>query len=148
MENKAQSPKRKERERRGDYLCACLCYNVWRSHCLSDCVCMCMYLIQGFCQERVVVLLPFPLWIRAVQEGWLAGWLAAKERKQSLSNSRWRTACAYTAETYTHSHACTHAALHTQAAMFKYSSFYYECDPDRTLQMSAMENQKFSFTEF
>jgi len=28
------------------------------------------------------------------------GRLAAQERKQSLSNSRWRTACAFTAETH------------------------------------------------
>lgn len=34
------------------------------------------------------------------------GRLAAQERKQPLSNSRWRTACAYTAET--HIHAGTH----------------------------------------
>lgn len=34
------------------------------------------------------------------------GRLAAQERKQSLSNNRWRTACAYTAET--HIQAGTH----------------------------------------
>lgn len=45
--------------------------------------------------------------------GRLAGWLAAQERKQSLSNSRWRTACAYTAETHTYAIYTqgTHAVL-------------------------------------
>ncbi len=57
--------------------------------------------------------------------GRLAGLLAAQERKQSLSNSRWRTACAYTAETYTHTQAQPACSpIHTQGTMRKYSSFY------------------------
>lgn len=36
-----------------------------------------------------------------------AGWLAAQERKRPLSNSRWRTACAYTAETHRPAHRQT-----------------------------------------
>lgn len=47
--------------------------------------------------------LPFPLLERS-GTGRLAGWLAAQERKQSLSNSRWSPACAYTAETHTRRH--------------------------------------------
>lgn len=46
-----------------------------------------------------------------------AGWLTTQERKRPLSNSRWRPACAYTAET--HSHAVLHAdtvASHVSAA--------------------------------
>lgn len=47
--------------------------------------------------------------------GRLAGWLAAQERKQFLSNSRWRTACAYTAETHTYRRAGVHACIPTHA---------------------------------
>ena len=119
--NKAWGPRRKERERRGD--CECVCVEmcgqviVCPTVCVCVCVCACVRILSRgfFCQECVAVLLPLPLWSRAVQEGRLAGWLTAQERKRSLSNGRWRTACAYTAEnTHTHTdmHACTQAHTH------------------------------------
>ncbi len=73
------------------------------------------YLIQGFCQECVAVLLPFPLWSRAVQEGWLVGWLHRK------GNGLYQTADGgqhvLTLQKKTHAYACTqtctNAILHT-----------------------------------
>lgn len=67
--------------------------------------------------------------------GRLASWLAAQERKRSLSNSRWRTACAYTAEK--HAHTCMQADVHAcnQAnSTQKHRSCYLECD--RTSRMN------------
>lgn len=103
---------------------------------------MCTYLIQGFRQECVAVLLPFPLWSRAVQEGWLVGWLHRK------GNSLYQTADGgqhvLTLQKHTHTHArrrSPHAVQHTRGTMRKYSSFYEECDPDRTL-----EDLKFSWS--
>lgn len=50
--------------------------------------------------QRVCVSLAPVSSLEQSSTGRPAGWLAAQERKQSLSNSRWRTACAYTAETH------------------------------------------------
>lgn len=75
---------------------------VWLK-CLPFQLCMCMYMcmcvsypvcLSGVCGRLASISL------LQSSTGKQAGWLAAQERKQSLSNNRWRTACAYTAETH------------------------------------------------
>lgn len=72
-----------------------MCYSVW----LSDCPHVYVShwrVLSGVCGSLAPIS---PL--EQSRTGRLAGWLAAQERKRSLSNSRWRTACAYSAETHT-----------------------------------------------
>lgn len=91
-------------------LWVCLCYIAWLGHRLSECVCLCAFLIQGFCRECVAFWFPFPLWSRAAQEGWLVGWLRRK------GNSLYQTADGgqhvLTLQKHTHKHTCMQS-LHT-----------------------------------
>lgn len=101
----------RERESR-DYLHAFLWYNAWLNHhCASSCKCMCTYLIQRVCKECVSLLLPFPLWSRAVQEGRLVGW---RHRK---GNSLYQTADGgqhvLTLQKHTHKHRHAHTCSPT-----------------------------------
>lgn len=73
-----------------------------------------VYVSYPACLLRVCVSLAPVSSLEQSSTGRPAGWLAAQERKQSLSNSRWRTACAYTAETHISTDMHTHVALHTQ----------------------------------
>ena len=84
-------------------MCVCVC--VVKS--LSVHMCLHVYVsypgvLSGVCGSLVPISA-----LERSGTGRLAGWLAAQERKQSLSNSRWRTACAYTAETHTYTEACS-----------------------------------------
>ena len=86
-------------------MCVCVCVCVVKS--LSVHMCLHVYVsypgvLSGVCGSLVPISA-----LERSGTGRLAGWLAAQERKQSLSNSRWRTACAYTAETHTYTEACS-----------------------------------------
>lgn len=89
---------------------------------------MCTSLIGGFCQACVAVLLPFPLWSRAVQEGWLVGWLHRK------GNGLYQTADGgqHVLAVQKHTQACNPSVA------------FIKSDPDCRSEMSAVENLKFS----
>lgn len=74
-------------------------------HCVS--VPACVQILSRFCQSGVCSSFASISLLEQSSTGSLAGWLASQERKQSLSNSRWRTACAYTAEAHTYTHTQT-----------------------------------------
>lgn len=61
------------------------------------------------------------VWPSWSSEGKLAAWLPAQERKGPLSNGRWRTACAYIAETHKYRRARPMYSLED-------SRFFGECD--------------------
>lgn len=104
-ENKASCTKAEAtiKQRRG-----CLCKNARLSHCPSECLLVPLsqpgsfffFFGSGVCSGPVPISPP-----EQGCTGRLAGWLAAQERKRPLSNGRWRTACAYAAETHT-THKC------------------------------------------
>lgn len=87
---------------------------MWLSNCLTTCVCMCTYLIQGFCQECVAVSLPFPLWSRAVQEGWLVGWLHRKGNGLYLTADGGQHVLTLQKHTHTYRHACMQSYTHKE----------------------------------